>query len=76
MSDAFRVHICSNCGLFAQANLEKQEFTCLNCQDSNQNYTVYQVNIPYAAKTLIQELISMHIAPRLKFENQKTKHEI
>jgi hypothetical protein len=68
VSDCFRVHVCTKCGLFAQANLENQEFTCLNCSSLDHAFPIYQVNLPYAAKTLIQELIAMHIAPRLKFD--------
>ena len=31
VSDAYRVHICDNCGLFGTANLEKQLYECLVC---------------------------------------------
>jgi len=53
VSDSFRVHVCSNCGLFANANLENQEFSCSNCSHLDKVYPIYQVHIPYAAKTLI-----------------------
>lgn len=36
VSDAFRVHVCSKCGLFAVANLENQEFYCNICKNTNQ----------------------------------------
>jgi DNA-directed RNA polymerase II subunit RPB2 len=62
--------------LFANANLELQEFTCLNCAHLDRVYPIYQVHIPYAAKTLIQELMAMHIATRLKFDIKKDKHEL
>ncbi|CAK74549.1 unnamed protein product (macronuclear) [Paramecium tetraurelia] len=76
VSDAFRVHVCSKCGMFAVANLENQEFYCNLCKNQNNQNKIYQVQMPYAAKTLIQELISMNIAPRLKFDQSKMKHEI
>lgn len=41
VSDCFRVHVCSECGMFAQANLENQEFTCLNCKDNESAHPIY-----------------------------------
>ena len=64
ISDAYRVHVCDNCGLFAIANLGKNHFECKACKSS----TVSQVLIPYAAKLLFQELMTMSIAPRLVLE--------
>lgn len=32
---------------------------------------IYQVNIPYAAKQLLQELMAMHIVPKLYFASKK-----
>jgi DNA-directed RNA polymerase II subunit RPB2 len=64
ISDAYRVHVCDACGLFAVANLTKNHFECKACKTS----TVSQVLIPYAAKLLFQELMTMSIAPRLILE--------
>ncbi|GFZ45147.1 DNA-directed RNA polymerase II subunit RPB2 [Saitozyma sp. JCM 24511] len=61
-SDAFRIHVCDQCGLMAIANLKKQEFYCSVCRNSTQ---ISQVYIPYAAKLLFQELQAMNIAVRL-----------
>lgn len=74
VSDAFRVHVCSKCGLFAEANLEKQEFRCRGCEtnkEEKKHPKIVQVFLPYAAKQLIQELMAMHIIPRLRV-NVKT----
>ncbi len=60
-SDAYRVHVCEKCGLFAIANLQSVTFECKACKTS----AVSQIYIPYAMKLLVQELISMQIAPRL-----------
>lgn len=62
-SDAYRVHVCENCGLFAIANLDRNMFQCKQCK--NKNTRISQIFIPYACKLLFQELMAMHIAPRL-----------
>ena len=59
-SDAYRVHVCENCGLFAIANLQSYTFECRSCKTGR----VSQVYIPYAMKLLVQELMSMQIAVR------------
>ena len=60
-SDAYRVHVCDKCGLFAIANLNSSQFECGVCKTSG----ISAVYLPYAMKLLIQELMSMQIAPRL-----------
>ena len=60
-SDAYRVHVCEKCGLFAIANLNSNVFECRSCKTS----AVAAVYLPYAMKLLVQELTSMQIAPRL-----------
>lgn len=63
VSDAFRVHVCEECGLMTPiANLTKQSFECRPCKNKTK---IAQVHIPYAAKLLFQELQSMNIAARL-----------
>ncbi|CAK7270705.1 DNA-dependent RNA polymerase II [Sporothrix epigloea] len=63
VSDAYRVHICEICGLMTPiANLTKQSFECRPCKNKTR---IAQVQIPYAAKLLFQELASMNIATRM-----------
>lgn len=56
-SDAFDVDVCNNCGLMGFHGW------CNNCKNSEK---VIGMKIPYAAKLLFQELISMNIAPKLR----------
>lgn len=63
-SDAYRVHVCSTCGLIAVANLKKNQFYCTACKNTT---GIVQVFIPYACKLLFQELMAMCIAPRMVF---------
>lgn len=56
-SDAFEVDVCNTCGLMGYNGW------CTPCKTSE---NVIKMTIPYAAKLLFQELVSMNIAPRLK----------
>ncbi|CAH2353827.1 DNA-directed RNA polymerase III subunit RPC2 [[Candida] railenensis] len=56
-SDAFEVDVCNNCGLMGYNSW------CKTCSSSEY---IIKMTIPYAAKLLFQELLSMNIAPRLK----------
>jgi DNA-directed RNA polymerase beta subunit len=57
-SDNFRVFVCKNCGLTANANPAKNIYKCTNCKTSAD---IVQVRIPYAFKLLGQELYTMNI---------------
>ena len=61
-SDSFSVHVCNKCGLIASFNNQKNIHLCKTCH----NRTDFKyVEIPYACKLMMQELISMNIAPRI-----------
>jgi len=68
-SDQYRIHICERCGLTAQANLKKMTYECRSPQCVGQPTVVCQVEIPYAAKLLLQELNSMCIQTRIFTKN-------
>ncbi len=73
-SDAYTTYVCGRCGLFCQRYYRqdstkyisnKDIFFCASCK----NYTeVGKVILPYAFKLLIQELLSMNIASRIRYE--------
>ena len=57
-SDNYRVFICKNCGLIANANPTKNIYKCNHCKTSAD---IVQVRVPYAFKLLGQELYTMNI---------------
>lgn len=59
-SDAFEVDVCDKCGLMGYSGW------CTTCRSAE---NVIKMTIPYAAKLLFQELLSMNIAPRLRLED-------
>jgi DNA-directed RNA polymerase beta subunit len=62
VSDNFRVFTCRKCGLICTANPDKNIYKCSNCKN---NADITQIRIPYAMKLLMQELMSMGVAPRI-----------
>jgi hypothetical protein len=71
-SDAYATYICDICGLFAQRairkNIKKEPsasdiYYCSYCNNSN---FISKIMIPYAFKLLMQELMAMNIAPRIR----------
>ena len=67
VSDKYRIHVCKNCGLMAQADLNAQKFLCKLCNATGSD--IAQVFVPYACKLLFQELLAMHITPRIVVGN-------
>ena len=65
VSDKYRVHVCQTCGLFAVADIDSQTFRCILCKEDSAG--IVQATIPYACKLLFQELMAMHITPRITF---------
>ena len=61
VSDIYRVHVCENCGLIAEADIKAGSYKCRLCPASK----ISQVYIPYACKLLFQELLAMHITPKM-----------
>lgn len=60
-SDGVTLDICQQCGLFGYKGY------CNTCKSTRQ---VTQMQMPYAAKLLVQELISMNVGVRLQLEDE------
>ncbi len=73
-ADSYDCFVCDKCGLFAQRMMRKENreyptnrdiYYCQPCR----NYTnVSKVRIPYAFKLLVQELLAMNIASRIRVQ--------
>jgi DNA-directed RNA polymerase II subunit RPB2 len=61
-SDVYKVYVCDICGLLAIADLNHGRVYCRGCNNDSQ---ISQVFLPYACKLLLQELMAMHIYPKL-----------
>jgi DNA-directed RNA polymerase II subunit RPB2 len=71
-SDAYSTYVCDVCGLFAQRMKKKENkiypsetdvYYCNSCKNKSR---ISKIIIPYAFKLLIQELMSMNIASRIR----------
>lgn len=73
-SDAFCVQVCNKCGLFAQRLVQKDsthypvDTDIYFCKACNNKTDISKTIIPYAFKLLIQEMMAMNIAPRLRLK--------
>ena len=63
LSDKYIAYVCTKCGLFINSN--EQNLRCNYC--GPWSYGIVQVEIPYACKLLFQELMAMHIMPKIIF---------
>ena len=76
-ADIYTTWVCDECGLFAQRMLKKDQtiypskkdiYWCPACRNKT---NVSKIMIPYAFKLLLQELMSMSIAPRIRVKKNK-----
>ena len=76
-SDAYSTYVCDICGLFAQRLKKKDNASHSSSNDLHfcqacKNYTkISKVMIPYAFKLVLQEMMAMNIAPRIRVEQDK-----
>jgi len=62
-SDKTNILVCSNCGLLAVYDRNRDRYYCPICGDKA---IISKLTVSYAFKLLIQELISLLVVPRLK----------
>lgn len=82
-SDAYTTYVCGICGLFATREESRNNLPvpgpddiwyCPSCKNYND---VHKVVVPYAFKLMVQELMTMNIAPRIRIKkNNDHKIEI
>lgn len=65
-SDKIKAPICSKCGMMAIHDYEKNKFYCSVCGDS----LIYEIEIPYAFKLLINELLGLGIVTKFKLKDK------
>jgi DNA-directed RNA polymerase subunit B len=63
-SDKYTAMICEECGMLAEYDRNKDRYRCRVC--SPDTTTISKVNMSYAFKLVLQELMSLGIWPRLK----------
>jgi len=66
-SDKYTLYVCENCGYIAYYDLKQRKYVCRLCEDKAK---ISPVIISYAFKLLLQELMSLCIAPRLKLKER------
>ncbi|MEM3579122.1 MAG: DNA-directed RNA polymerase subunit B [Candidatus Bathyarchaeia archaeon] len=66
-SDKYTLYVCENCGHIAYYDIKQRKYVCKLCEDKAK---ISPVVVSYAFKLLLQELMSLCIAPRLKLKER------
>ena len=66
-SDKTDILICEKCGLTGYHDARKRKFVCAQCGDTA---PISSVSVAYAFKLLLQEILSLNIAPRLHLKER------
>ncbi len=66
-SDKYTLYICKNCGYIAYYDMKQRKYICKICEDKAK---ISPVTVSYAFKLLLQELMSLCIAPKLKLKER------
>ncbi len=66
-SDKHIIYVCENCGYIAYYDIRQRAYVCQICEDKAK---VSPVQVSYAFKLLLQELMSLCISPRLRLRER------
>ena len=66
-SDKYTLYVCENCGYIAYYDMKQRKYICRVCEDKAK---ISPVVVSYAFKLLLQELMSLCIAPKLKLKER------
>ncbi|MEM2995299.1 MAG: DNA-directed RNA polymerase subunit B [Candidatus Bathyarchaeia archaeon] len=66
-SDKYTLYICESCGYIAYYDMKQRKYICRICGDKAK---ISPVIVSYAFKLLLQELMSLCIAPKLKLKEK------
>ncbi|MBS7633699.1 DNA-directed RNA polymerase subunit B, partial [Candidatus Bathyarchaeota archaeon] len=66
-SDKYTLYICENCGFIAYYDMKQRKYVCKLCEDKAK---ISPVIVSYAFKLLLQELMSLCIAPQLRLKEK------
>ncbi|MFP3985309.1 MAG: DNA-directed RNA polymerase subunit B [Candidatus Bathyarchaeia archaeon] len=66
-SDKYLLYICESCGSIAYYDIKQRTYVCRICEEEAQ---VSPVVVSYAFKLLLQELMSLCVAPRIKLKER------
>ncbi len=66
-SDKYVLYVCENCGYIAYYDIRQRKYMCQICEDKAR---VSPVQVSYAFKLLLQELMSLCVSPRLRLKER------
>jgi len=66
-SDKYTLYICETCGHIAYYDMKQRKYVCRSCEDKAK---ISPVIVSYAFKLLLQELMSLCIAPKLMLKEK------
>jgi DNA-directed RNA polymerase II subunit RPB2 len=76
VSDIYSTYVCGMCGLFARrlkttrSTREPKDNDIYYCHSCKNYHDIHKVIIPYAFKLMVQELLAMNIAPRIRIQKE------
>jgi len=66
-SDKTTIYVCTRCGLLAHYNAKTKK---LECPQDGSDVKIVPLNVAYAFKLLLQEIMSLGIAPKVKVKEE------